>query len=921
MNCETIINLEEEGGESIIGINPEMVVGSAVKSVNGKVGHVVLTTSDLENTSDYQTGSEVESAISTAVGAEATLRENADTALGGRIDNLVTELGNEITTRQTADNSLQGQIDAITVSSDVTDIVGTKAQLDAYDTSKLHDNDIIKVLQDESQNDETTYYRWSTSTHSFTLIGEEGPYYTKSQANELLQTKQDVLTAGDNISISSNVISATDTTYTAGTGLTLTGTEFSADTSVLQEKLTAGNAIDITDNTISADIYPADYFTAGATETGTGTSLSFEGTIPAPLGAFEMYGDSEQQTYTGKNKWYYTDGSRTSSGITWVRSGATVTGNGTASSTSSQMWSLFTLPSILPAGTYTASIAAPVSHRIEFVIQDSGGNNHFDFKIPAGETSITYTTSYDIAEVRGGAGGWSVDDEINITIQNMQFEAGSEATSFEPYVGGVPAPNPEYPQDVHTVTGEQTVTVSDGTNSQSYTIDLGTLELCKIGDYQDYIYKSSDDWYVHKEVSKIDIDSTIITAYNTHNNSHITVNYPNATIKMLSSAAVTNFSNRFVGCTSTQTWGGTVINGVAQGTNNNYLQFSLPLSAGSSQAEVRTYFSNHPTTVYYVLETTTDTKITDATLVAQLDALSQATTYYGETNILVAATGTNLVASSKFTVYKNSAAGVATREAVPADAPTYSDFIGTDGNTPGTSGLVPAPATTDVDKFLKSDGTWATAGGGGGGGVTPVQTTGTSTTDVMSQDATTKMIYPDIANKPYKMVIGEGYINSNKGVVINGRLGNNALDGIAIGCMDSSPAQIGTSGRAYYSIAIGRDSAASRGDNSVAIGSSSTCSSGQNTGDNVAIGYNSYAGNASGTRTVALGAYAKTTRTGEVNVGTGGNNYGFNSTDYRVIGGVHDGQLAHDVATVGQINATIDAINTALSTNIPHIGA
>lgn len=43
---------------------------------------------------------------------------------------------------------------------------------------------------------------------------------------------------------------------------------------------------------------------------------------------------------------------------------------------------------------------------------------------------------------------------------------------------------------------------------------------------------------------------------------------------------------------------------------------------------------------------------------------------------------------------------------------TYSNFVGTDGNTDGTSGLVPAPATTDAGKFLKADGTWDTAGGG-----------------------------------------------------------------------------------------------------------------------------------------------------------------------------------------------------------------
>lgn len=104
----------------------------------------------------------------------------------------------ETTARQEADNGLQQQIDAITVSSDVTDVVGTYADLQAYDTSKLKDNDIIKVLQDESRNDETTYYRWDTETETFTLIGEEGPYYTKSAADQKFQDK---LVAGTNITI------------------------------------------------------------------------------------------------------------------------------------------------------------------------------------------------------------------------------------------------------------------------------------------------------------------------------------------------------------------------------------------------------------------------------------------------------------------------------------------------------------------------------------------------------------------------------------------------------------------------------------------------------------------------------------------------------------------------------------------------
>ena len=138
--------------------------------------------------------------VEESIEAEAEAREEADNVLAG-------DISAETTARQSADSNLQSQIDAITVSSDVTDIVGTYAQLHNYDTSSLSDNDIVKVLQDEHQNNETTYYRWSTSTQTFTLIGEEGPYYTKSAADAKFQDK---LTAGDNITIDiNNVISAT----------------------------------------------------------------------------------------------------------------------------------------------------------------------------------------------------------------------------------------------------------------------------------------------------------------------------------------------------------------------------------------------------------------------------------------------------------------------------------------------------------------------------------------------------------------------------------------------------------------------------------------------------------------------------------------------------------------------------------------
>ena len=96
-------------------------------------------------------------------------------------------LGNETTARENADIGLQGQIDAITSSSDVKDIVGTYQDLLNYDTQHLGNNDVIKVLQDSTHSDAMTYYRWLKDTSTWQYIGQEGPYYTKSEIDTTLQ--------------------------------------------------------------------------------------------------------------------------------------------------------------------------------------------------------------------------------------------------------------------------------------------------------------------------------------------------------------------------------------------------------------------------------------------------------------------------------------------------------------------------------------------------------------------------------------------------------------------------------------------------------------------------------------------------------------------------------------------------------------
>lgn len=201
----------------------------------------------------------------------------------------------------------------------------------------------------------------------------------------------------------------------------------------------------------------------------------------------------------------------------------------------------------------------------------------------------------------------------------------------------------------------------------------------------------------------------------------------------------------------------------------------------------------------------------------------------------------------------------------------YSDFTGTDGNTAGEAGLVPAPLTTDAGKFLKADGTWDTAGGS----VTPVQTPGVSTTDIMSQNAVTSMVFDDPGTRN-KVKIGSS----------DDQMGSLAT-AISVGSLARGEGSIAIGQTAYiyasglYSVAIGNAAKTENHSRAVALGN---------------------AANAAYDNSVAIGTNAITGRIGEVNVGAGTSGRGYNSTNYRVIGGVHDGQGLHDAATVAQGN-------------------
>lgn len=102
-----------------------------------------------------------------------------------------TSLGAEATARQNADTGLQDQIDALQSKSDVVDVVQTYADLQAYDTTKLSNNDIVKVLSDSTHSNQESYYRWviTSGTGAWNYIGSLSASYTKAETDALLVNK------------------------------------------------------------------------------------------------------------------------------------------------------------------------------------------------------------------------------------------------------------------------------------------------------------------------------------------------------------------------------------------------------------------------------------------------------------------------------------------------------------------------------------------------------------------------------------------------------------------------------------------------------------------------------------------------------------------------------------------------------------
>lgn len=222
------------------------------------------------------------------------------------------------------------------------------------------------------------------------------------------------------------------------------------------------------------------------------------------------------------------------------------------------------------------------------------GTQTYNFQNHANDLTFTYTTN---STARYIAIRLRVGDYVDSFLSTIQIEEGTEATRYSRYVE-----NP--------------------------------IEMCEIGDYQDYLYKDNGKWYVHKEIGKAIL--TGVENWKTSSN-YVGSYYISGNIGVISRTIA--FSQLYCNCftradISNQSQ-------ISQNYKKNTCfiennEGALNMWYGDNTTSVqdfKDYLSNNNASLYYVLATSTETEITDTTLISQLEALENAVSYEDQTNI------------------------------------------------------------------------------------------------------------------------------------------------------------------------------------------------------------------------------------------------------------------------------------------------
>lgn len=350
-----------------------------------------------------------------------------------------------------------------------------------------------------------------------------------------------------------------------------------------------------------------------------------------------LYGKSEQKQYSGKNLLNATLQTTTKNGVTCTANGdGTYTLNGTASANTDL--SITNHLSVVNGKKYRLIGYPPNNNNNGRLYLVNGTVSASDYGSGATFTYAGESTDNRILHI------YLYENKTfnNLIIKPMIVDADKYPSvtydDFEPYVGGIPSPNPDYPQEIKSVVEPVVkVTNKDETESQSVTLTGITLNAIPVSsggnvtiDGQQYI---SD--YVDVERGKIVRmvnNARLLSSYNWYTGDKFYFGSVTGATNSKEPIVADNskklcLCNYFVALPMYD-----LSNNVKKGIAiNNLKQVTISLEEFASAEDLKTFLANNDVRLVYPLATPTEESLSDE-LTEKLKALQ---TYYSQTNLFI----------------------------------------------------------------------------------------------------------------------------------------------------------------------------------------------------------------------------------------------------------------------------------------------
>lgn len=173
---------------------------------------------------------------------------------------------------------------------------------------------------------------------------------------------------------------------------------------------------------------------ATSTNIVTGEKITISDSLEAPLAGLNIYGKSTQKTTTGANlinpNGIEIGGLAGPTGTPFIANDRIRTGS---------------IP-VTEGGRYFLSGYSPYTIANSHIFNGEGrriaGFNNND-AIPSGGVSVRFSFYKGSSEL--------TNEDVNTLKSTLMFNKGESALPYEPYTGGIPSPNVDYPQEIQTI--------------------------------------------------------------------------------------------------------------------------------------------------------------------------------------------------------------------------------------------------------------------------------------------------------------------------------------------------------------------------------------------------------------------------------------------------------------------------------------